>query len=162
MLDLPFIYQCEEPSPHLSFPLLFNFLSPRDQFSKPLSLHPKVVRRPLHIFENPLYNLQVSSPILSMVVVGGGGVGGGEGGGGFGARGGGGGGQGTPPPPKLFSKVATRYAPLVLPVPLHNLPENYMKNLSKFTGEGDLMATEHINVFDQLSDILGLEHEDVY
>jgi hypothetical protein len=37
---------------------------------------------------------------------------------------------------------------LVLPAPLHNLPENYMKNLPKFTGEGDLTAAEHINFFD--------------
>jgi hypothetical protein len=37
-----------------------------------------------------------------------------------------------------------------------------MKNLPKFTGEGDLMAAEHINFFDQFADILGLEHEDVY
>jgi hypothetical protein len=58
--------------------------------------------------------------------------------------------------------VATRYAPLVLPIPLHDLPENYMKNLPKFTIEGDLTTAEHINFFDQFADILGLEQEDVY
>jgi hypothetical protein len=58
--------------------------------------------------------------------------------------------------------VAARYAPLVLPVPLHDLPKNYMKNLPKFIGEGDLTAQEHINFFDQFADILGIEHEDVY
>jgi hypothetical protein len=58
--------------------------------------------------------------------------------------------------------VASRYDPLVLPVPLHDLPENYMKNLSKFIGEGDLTVAEHINFFDQLADILGIEHEYVY
>jgi hypothetical protein len=78
-----------------------------------------------------------------------------------GARGGAGG-QVPPPPPRVFTKVAARYAPLVLPVPLHDLPENYIKNLPKFTGEGDLTAAEHINFFDQFADILGLEHEDVY
>jgi hypothetical protein len=80
------------------------------------------------------------------------------------ARGGAGGigGQGQQPPPRVFTKVAARYAPLVLLVPLHDLPENYMKNLPKFTGEGDLTAAEHINFFDQFTDILGLEHEDVY
>jgi hypothetical protein len=76
---------------------------------------------------------------------------------------GGGGGQGQQPPhPRIFSKVSTRYAPLVLPVPLHYLPENYMKNLPKFTGEGDLTAAKHINFFNQFEDILGLKHEDVY
>jgi len=58
--------------------------------------------------------------------------------------------------------VDARYAPFFLPIPLHDLPENYMKNLPKFTREGDLTATEHINFFDQFSDILGVEHEHVY
>jgi hypothetical protein len=62
----------------------------------------------------------------------------------------------------IFSKVVSRYAPLILPVPLHDLPKNYMKSLPKFTGEGDLTAQEHINLFDQFSYILGIEHEDVY
>jgi hypothetical protein len=81
--------------------------------------------------------------------------------GGAGAGGGAPGG-GQVPLPGIFAKVAARYAPLVLPVPLHDLPENYMKSLPKFTGEGDLTAQEHINFFDQFADILGIEHEDVY
>jgi hypothetical protein len=96
-----------------------------------------------------------------MASVGGGGGGVFRGGGG-GDPVGGAGGQGPAPPPKVFAKVAARYAPLVLPVPLHDLPKNYIKNLPKFTGEGDLTAVEHINFFDQFTDILGLEHEDVY
>jgi hypothetical protein len=82
--------------------------------------------------------------------------------GGTGGGGAGGQGQGQAPPPRIFSKVASRYAPLVLPTVLHDLPENYMKNLPKFMGEGDLTATEHIAFFDQFVDILGIEHEDVY
>jgi hypothetical protein len=83
------------------------------------------------------------------------------------AQGGDGAGGGAPgggqvPLPGIFVKVAARYDPLVLPVPLHDLPENYMKSLPKFTGEGDLTAQEHINFFDQFADILGIEHEDVY
>jgi len=155
----------EEPSPHLSFPYFSVFLSLDGQFSEPISCHPKVTKRSLHIFENPLYNNQVSSSILPMATTSGGGAGGGVGGGGGGGghgAGRGGGVQVPPPPPRIFVKVASRYAPLVLPVPLHDLPENYMKNLPKFTGEGDLTATEHINFFDQFADILGLEHEDVY
>jgi hypothetical protein len=72
------------------------------------------------------------------------------------------GGQGQQPPPRFFTMVAARYTPLVLPVPLHDVPKNYMKNLPKFTGEGDLTTAEHNNFFDQFADILGLEHEDVY
>jgi hypothetical protein len=94
---------------------------------------PKEAKDSLYIFQNPLYNVPVSSPRISMAAVGGGG------GGGCRRRRGG---QGPPPPPRIFTKVAARYAPLVLPVPLHDLPENYMKNLPKFTGEGDLTMTE--------------------
>jgi hypothetical protein len=84
--------------------------------------------------------------------------------GGGGARGGGAGGQGQgqPPPHRIFSKVAAIYAPLVLPIVLHDFPKNYMKNLLKFMGERDLTATKHISFFDQFVDILGIEHEDVY
>jgi hypothetical protein len=63
--------------------------------------------------------------------------------------------------PGIVAKVAARYAPLVLPVPLHDLPKNYMKSLPKFTGEGELTAKEHINFFDQFANILGIEHKDV-
>jgi hypothetical protein len=147
--------ESEETSPHFPVPYFSNFLSPDGQFSETILLYPDVTERSPHIFKSLLYNLQVSPSKLSMVAAGGGGAGGGVGGGG-------GGGQVPPPPPRIFAKVAARYAPLVLPVPLHDLPENYMKNLPKFTGEGDLTATEHINFFDQFVDILGLEHEDVY
>jgi hypothetical protein len=78
------------------------------------------------------------------------------------AQGGAGAGGGQVSLPGIFAKVAVRYAPLVLLVPLHDLPKNYMKSLLKFTGEGDLTAQEHINFFDQFADILGIEHEDVY
>ena len=84
-------------------------------------------------------------------------------GGGIGGGGGrGGGGPGQPPPTRIFSKVVAIYAPLVLSPALHDLPKNYMNKLPKFTGEGDLTATEHITFFDQFVDILGIEHEDVY
>jgi hypothetical protein len=88
-----------------------------------------------------------------MVVAGGGAGGGGAGGGG---------GQGQPPPTRIFSKVVAIYAPLVLAPALHDLDKNYMKNLPKFPGEGDLTAIEHITFFDQFVDILGIEHGVVY
>jgi len=97
-----------------------------------------------------------------METAGGGGGGGVIEGGGGGDPVGGAGGQGPAPPPRVFVKVAARYTPLVLPVPLHDLPENYIIFFPKFTGEGDLTAAEHINFFDQFTNILGIEHEDVY
>jgi hypothetical protein len=135
----------EEPSPRIPYQSSSDF-SPREESKDSLL-----------IFQNPLYNF----PLITMAAAGGGG-GGVVGGGGGGAPGGGAGGQGPAPPPRVFAKVAARYAPLVLPVPLHDLPENYIKKFPKFTGEGDLTAAEHINFFDQFADILGLKHEDVY
>jgi hypothetical protein len=118
----------------------------------------------LLIFQNPLYKF----PQITMAAAGGGGGGFVGGGGGFIGGGGGGaplggvGGQGPVPAPRVFVKVAAKYSPLVLPVPLHDLPKNYINFLPKFTGEGDLTAAEHINFFDQFANILGIEHEDVY
>jgi hypothetical protein len=77
----------------------------------------------------------------------GGGGGGVVGGGGGGAPGGGDGGQGPAPPSRVFAKVAARFAPLVFPVPLHDLPENYIIFFPKFTREGDLTTVEHIISF---------------
>jgi hypothetical protein len=138
-----------------------NYISCKsEELSPRISFHPSSLfssleeaRNSLLVFQNPLYNTPFPYQVVPMVAVGGGG--------GV-APGGGAGGQVPPPPPRVFAKVAARYAPLVLPVPLHDLPENYIKNLPKFTREGDLTAAEHINFFDQFTDILGLEHEDIY
>jgi hypothetical protein len=138
----------EEPSPCIPSSPFSYFTSPSKKFLNFPPFHLGEARESLYIFANPLYNTPISSPRLSMATAGGGA--------------GGIGGQGQQPPPKVFTKVATRYTPLVLLVPLHDLPENYMKNLPKFTREGDLIAAEHINFFDQFTDIIGLEHEDVY
>jgi hypothetical protein len=51
---------------------------------------------------------------------------------------------------------------LVLPLVLHDLPGDFMKNLPKCMGKGDLNAIEHITFFDQFDDIFDIEHEDVY
>jgi hypothetical protein len=146
----------EEPSSSFPFPPHLDLPSSHDIFPELHSQHPEVVERSVdqsfEVFENLLFSPRISSPRLSMAGVGGVGVGG--------VGGAGAGGQAQPP--RIFSKVAARYAPLVLPVVLHDLPENYMKNLPKFMGEGDLTTTKHIAFFDQFVDILGIEHEDVY
>jgi hypothetical protein len=148
--------ESEGPSPHIPFHPSSVFLSLKE------------AKDSLLVFQNPLYNTQFSYPIVPMVAAGGGG-GGFLGGGGGGALGGGGGapeggvgGQRPPLPPRVFAKVDARYVPLFLPVPLHDLPKNYIKILPKFTGEGDLTIAEHINFFNQFTYILGLEHKDLY
>jgi hypothetical protein len=105
LVGSPIYVSCksEEPSPHipsLPFPA---FTSPDKKFSKFLPLHLGEARESLYIFANPLYNALISSPRLSMV-----------------AAEGGVGGQGQQPLPRVFAKVAARYAPFVLPVPLHD------------------------------------------
>jgi hypothetical protein len=168
------VYQLEIPSLKAKSPFKpSTSLSPRIPYPSSLDLPLREeIKYCLLIFQNPLYN----SPQTMMAATGGGGggfIGGGEGffrgggggvplGGGGGVPLGGGVGQGHAPPPRFFAKFAARYAPLVLPIPLHDLPENYIKNLPKFTGEGDMTASEHINFFDQFIDIFGIEHEDVY
>jgi hypothetical protein len=130
-----------------------------ESFERSLSLPPSFDSFSFPEVSSPIFQesspntVPNSSPNLTM-------AGQNVGGGGGGVGGGGGGNQ--IPVPVIFAKVAARYAPLVLPAALHDLPENYMKSLPKFTGEGDLTAQEHINFFDQFADILGIEHEDVY
>jgi hypothetical protein len=108
----------EEPSPRIPYQSSLDF-SPREESKDSLL-----------IFQNPLYNF----PLITMTSAGGGGGGVVRGGGG-GAPGEGAGGQGPAPPPRVFAKVASRYAPLVLPVPLHDLPENYIKNCQNSLGK---------------------------
>jgi hypothetical protein len=160
----------EEPSPRV--PYLYSSKFPLHEENKDSLL----------IFQNPLYNFPQTTMAAARgggggFIGGGGGFagGGGEGvplggggggvplgGGGGGVPLGGGGGQGPAPPPRVFAKFVARYAPLVFPIPLHDLPENYIKNLLKFTREGDLTVAEHINFFDQFTDIFSIENEDVY
>jgi hypothetical protein len=106
-----------------------------------------LVQQSFEIFDNLHYIPHISSPKSTMAGVGGGGS----------AQV-----NTPPPPPRIFPKVVARYSPLSLPTNLHDLPENYMKSLPKFIGEGDLTTTEHMTLFDQFADILGIEYVDVY
>jgi hypothetical protein len=146
----------EESSSSFPFPPHLDLLSSHDPCPTLHSQHPEVVERSVYysfkFFENQLFSPRISSPRLSMVGVGGASVGW--------AGGAVDGGQAQPP--RIFSKVTARYAPLFLHVVLHDLPENYMKRLPKFMGEGDLTTTKHIAFFNQFDDILGIEHEEVY
>jgi hypothetical protein len=70
--------------------------------------------------------------------------------------------QPPPPPPRVFNKATTRYAPLVFPTNIHDLPDNYLKMLPKFNGESENTLVEHLSFFDVFGVIFGLEHEYVY
>ena len=64
------------------------------------------------------------------------------------------------PPNRMQLIVASRYAPLVLPIALHDFPQvDYLKYLPKFTGEGDVIAEEHLISFYNYADNQNIEHE---
>ena len=59
--------------------------------------------------------------------------------------------------------VAARYAPLVMPRPLHALPGgDYQKYLPRFNGQGDTTAEEHWNAFFNYADNQNIEAKDVW
>ena len=67
------------------------------------------------------------------------------------------------PPTRMQLIVAAIYAPLVLPVPLHDFPQGYyLKYLSKFTGEREVTAEEHLSSFYSYVDNQNIEHNDVW
>jgi hypothetical protein len=54
----------------------------------------------------------------------------------------------NPPMTRMEAIIASRYAPLVLPQPLNALlADGYLKQLPKFTGEGDITIEEHLEAF---------------
>jgi ribonuclease HI len=69
----------------------------------------------------------------------------------------------NPPMTRMEAIIAARYAPLVLPQPLNALPaDGYLKQLPKFTGEGDVTADEHLEAFYSFTDDHVIMHADVW
>jgi hypothetical protein len=69
----------------------------------------------------------------------------------------------NPPMTRMEAIIAARYAPLVLPQPLNALPaDGYLKQLPKFTGEGDVTADEHLEAFYSFTDDNVIMHADVW
>ena len=49
---------------------------------------------------------------------------------------------------RMDAIVAARYAPLIFPQVLYDFPPNdYMKYLQRFNGEGEVIVEEHLNSF---------------
>jgi hypothetical protein len=64
---------------------------------------------------------------------------------------------------KMEAIIAARYAPLVLLQPLNDLPAGgYLKQLPKFTGEGDIAIEEHLAAFYTFADDNVIMHADVW
>jgi hypothetical protein len=69
----------------------------------------------------------------------------------------------NPPRNRMDAIVAARYAPLIFPQPLNALPVGgYLKQLPKFTGEGDITAEEHLATFYSYVDNYVIVNEDVW
>jgi ribonuclease HI len=69
----------------------------------------------------------------------------------------------NPPRTRMEAIIAARYAPLVLPQPLNALPaDGYLKQLPKFTGEGDITAEEHLEAFYSFTDCHVIMDADVW
>jgi hypothetical protein len=69
----------------------------------------------------------------------------------------------NPPMTRMEAIIAARYAPLLLPQPLNALPaDGYLKQLPKFTGEGDVTADEHLEAFYSFTDDNVIMHADVW
>jgi hypothetical protein len=69
----------------------------------------------------------------------------------------------NPPRNKMDAIVADRYAPLVLTQPLNALPaSDYLKQLPKFIGEGDITAEEHLVAFYSYAENYVIVDEDVW
>jgi hypothetical protein len=59
--------------------------------------------------------------------------------------------------------VAARYAPLVLPQVMYAFPPNdYMRYLPRFNGDGSVTAEEHLSSFYSFADNFNVEHVDVW
>ena len=64
---------------------------------------------------------------------------------------------------KMERILVARYAPLILPNPLSTMPtRDYLKYMSKFTGEGDFTAEEHLEDFYSYDENINIEQEDVW
>jgi len=53
--------------------------------------------------------------------------------------------------------MATRYAPLVLPAPLANMPQDYQSKIVLFDGTSPLTAQQHV---DKMNDYFDLQEVD--
>jgi len=66
-------------------------------------------------------------------------------------------------PTKMERIIATRYGPLVLPIPLNSMPaEEYQKYMPKFTGIEGVTAEEHLESFYSYVDNLDISEGDVW
>lgn len=57
--------------------------------------------------------------------------------------------------------MEARYAPLVLPAQLHDLPLNYGQRLPQYDGIGEFTAKQHVDKVIDFMDLEEVDHDDV-
>ena len=64
------------------------------------------------------------------------------------------------PSPNFLVVMDYRYAPLVLPTQLHDLPRAYSQRIRTFGAEGDITARQHLDKFNDFCDLEEVDYED--
>lgn len=67
--------------------------------------------------------------------------------------------EGVPPPPPLAGPA--RYALLVLPAQLHDLPQGYSTIIKTFVREEGITAEQHVDQFNDFIDLVEVDDEDI-
>ena len=58
--------------------------------------------------------------------------------------------QAPPPVPNPPRQMAPRFAPLALPVVLHDLPQNYAHKIPFYDGDGNFTTRQHVDKFNDM------------
>ena len=57
--------------------------------------------------------------------------------------------------------MVSRYAPLVLADPLHNMPQDYQTRIPQFDGTGSMNAHQHVDKMNDFFDLQEVDEADV-
>ena len=63
--------------------------------------------------------------------------------------------------PSYLQAMAAKFALVVLPLQLHDLPNDYGQHVKKFNGGDEVTAQQHLVWFDDYYDIENMIHEDI-
>ena len=57
--------------------------------------------------------------------------------------------------------MAAKFSPLVLPLQLHDIPNDYGQHVKNFNGGDEVTSQQHLVWFDDYCDIENMDHEDI-
>jgi hypothetical protein len=57
--------------------------------------------------------------------------------------------------------MATRFSPLVLPIQLHDFPQQYNQRIKLYDVEGNVSSQKHLYYFNDFVDLEEVDYEDV-